>query len=111
MKETSLQEIAERLDKVEKQNRYMKLAGVALLSVVVLSLLAGAAKKPEVAKEIRAERIVMVDSASRERIVMEEAEGMPTFRMLSSKGKSVFPLLSAIFTRLDNSVMLTAVTR
>ena len=36
MIESNLQQIAERLDKVEKQNRYMKLAGVAFFSVVAV---------------------------------------------------------------------------
>ena len=92
MIESNLQEITERLDKVEKQNRYMKLAGVAFLSVVVVALLAGAAKKPEVVKEIKAHRIVMVDSEGKERIVMEEGRvrGWSMFSMLNSEGVITF---------------------
>jgi hypothetical protein len=91
MVETSLKEISKRLKRVEQHNRYMKLAGVVFISVVVVSLLAGAAKKPEVAKEIKAQRIVMVDSEGRERIVMEENNpGGPIFKILSSTGESMF---------------------
>ena len=91
MIETNLQRIVERLDKVEKQNRYMKLAGVFFLSVISASLLTGAAKKSEVTKEIKAQRIVMLDSRGRERIVMEEpVGGLARFKMLSFDGKSMF---------------------
>jgi hypothetical protein len=88
MIESNLQEISKRLDKVEKQNRYMKLAGVVFLSAVVVSLLAGAANKPDIPKEIRAHRIVMVDSVGRERIVMEivDAMNVAVIRVNNSKG-------------------------
>lgn len=91
MIELNAQEIARRLDKVEKQNRTMKLAGIVFISVVAVSLVAGAAKKSEATKEIKAHRIVMVDSKGKERIVMEEhASEVPKFEILDTEGRSMF---------------------
>jgi hypothetical protein len=74
MNESDCQEIGERLRKLEKQNRNMKRVGILLVIAVGVVLFMGAASKPGIVKEIKAERIAIVDSNGKERIVMEMKE-------------------------------------
>ena len=75
MTDSEYTEITERLGKVEKQNRIMRLGGGVIILVVAVSLIGGAAKdKPEIAKVIKAEKFVVVDSEGKERVVIENSK-------------------------------------
>jgi hypothetical protein len=71
MTESKQDEIINRLHKFEKQNWYMKLGGLAVVFLVLTTLSTGTSKKPEIAEEIRAKRIVMVDEHGKGVITLE----------------------------------------
>ncbi len=71
MTESNQYEIINRLHKLEKQNRYMKLGGLAIVFLVVTTLLTGARMKPDIFEEIRAKKIVLVNEQGKKVIVME----------------------------------------
>ncbi|MCK5603498.1 hypothetical protein KAR91_16555 [Candidatus Pacearchaeota archaeon] len=88
---TESENITQRLGRLERQNRYMKLAGLAIALLVGVSMLTGAAKKPEIADEIRAKMIVVVDATGKPRIVMAVKSGKIGFSGISlydSKGNA-----------------------
>jgi hypothetical protein len=85
-------EIINRLHKLEKQNKYMKLGGLAIVLLVVTTLLTGASKKPDVAEEIRAKKIVLVNERGKDVIVMENLNDSSQIVMFDSNGKMRFGL-------------------
>ncbi len=88
MTESNQNEIINRLQKLEKQNRYMKLGGLAIVLLAVTTLLTGASKKPEIAEEIRAKKIVLVDEQGKEVIVMDSLNNnVSRINIFDSKGK------------------------
>ena len=95
MSKSDYQAIGERLKRLEKQNRYMKRVGVLLILAVAAVLFMGAAKKPEIAKEIKARRIVLADLTGKERVVMETNAGITSFRMLNPNGNSLIEMMAA----------------
>ena len=92
MTESNQHEIINRLHKLENQNRYMKLGGLAIVLLVVTTLLTGASKKPDVAEEIRAKKIVLVNEQGKEVIVMENINNVSRIIISDSKGKTLFVL-------------------
>jgi len=77
MSDTQIAVIVERLERIEKQNRRMKAVGLFLI-LTVMAIVVAAAVDPNtpsspataVQKEVRAERIVIVDESGRERVVI-----------------------------------------
>lgn len=69
MTQRSLEAMAQRLDRLERERRWWKVTGVGSAVVMALVLLLGAAprKAPD---EIRARRVVVVDGEGRERITL-----------------------------------------
>jgi hypothetical protein len=90
MTESNQNEIINRLHKLEKQNRYMKLGGLAIVLLLVTTLLTGANKKPDIAEEVRAKKIVLVDEQGKEVMVMGKINNASTIAMFDSKGKIRF---------------------
>lgn len=70
MNELKLQELSTRLSKIEKQNLWMKTAGLLLILLVSILLIGGAAKKPGVAEELRAKKLLIIDSKGKERVFL-----------------------------------------
>ncbi|MCP4611075.1 MAG: hypothetical protein GY845_20390 [Planctomycetes bacterium] len=87
-------EIINRLHKLEKQNKYMKLGGLAIVLLVVTTLLTGASKKPDVAEEIRAKKIVLVNERGKDVIVMENLKDSSQIVMFDSKANERLSLSS-----------------
>ncbi|MCP4612405.1 MAG: hypothetical protein GY845_27220 [Planctomycetes bacterium] len=90
---TESNQIINRLHKLEKQNRYMKLGGLAIVLLVVTTLLTGASKKSDVAEEVRAKKIVLVDEQGKEIIVMDNFHDAARIYMCDSKEKKRFGLI------------------
>lgn len=104
MAEPNLNEITNRLSKLEKQNRCMKLTAAAATLIAAVMMITGAARSPSVAstarsgnvaEELRAKRIVVVDTEGRERIVMAQGEqGFMELSMYGSEGKTLVNVLA-----------------
>ena len=86
MTESNQNEIISRLHKLEKQNRYMKLGGLAIVLLVVTTLLTGASKKPDVAEEIRAKKIAVVDEQGKDVIVITSLNNVSRITIFDSTG-------------------------
>ena len=61
MNEPTMETLARRLDKVERENRWLKLAGVVAVAVIAAVVLMGQATPSKVAKVIEAEKFVLKD--------------------------------------------------
>ena len=94
MTESKQNEITNRLYKLEKQNRYMKLGGLTIVLLVVATMLAGADKKPEIAEEIRAKRIVVVNEKGEERIELKSSKDGSLCSIADSNGTRRIELAS-----------------
>lgn len=90
MTESNQYEIISRLNKLEKQNKYMKIGGLAFVLLVVTTLLIGASNKPDVDEEIRAKRIVVVDEKGNDVLLMgttTKGKGLTFLSMYDSNNK------------------------
>jgi len=65
------QSLVTRVNRLERENRRMKLAGMLMLVGVAAVIVMGQAKATKVAKVIEAERFVLRDENGRERAVLE----------------------------------------
>lgn len=82
-----LSSIEERLGKVERQNRRLKIAGgVALVLIWAVTLLSAAAPKP---KTVDAERFVVVDNGGKQRAAFGVSENGASLKISNEKGKTV----------------------
>ena len=79
--------IKQRLDRLERENRWWKVLGVVAVAALGLVVLTGATKS-EVADEIWAKRIVLVDEAGRVRIELDTTrdDNFPFFRLTDKGG-------------------------
>jgi len=67
MSEPTIETLARRLDRVERENRHMKQAGVVALAVIAAVVLMGQATPSKVAKVIEAEKFVVRDKSGKVR--------------------------------------------
>ncbi len=79
--------IIDRLERLERQNRRMKLTGLATLVVVGAFLLMGQASLSGTLSEVRARRFVLQDSRGRERAALDINSGAPGLVLLDANGK------------------------
>jgi hypothetical protein len=79
-------DVVRRLERLERENKQLRRAGVAALAVTGVALLASATT---VCKTVWAERFVLKDSSSRERAVLTayETGGAPKLSLLDEQGK------------------------
>jgi len=128
--------IKQRLEKLERQNRRMKLAGVGALVIAAAFLLMGQASGPRTLPEVRANSFVLVDAQGRQRatlsmdmnepgLALRDASGAiramlanspqgPTLGLLDANGKAAAtlavlsdgPLLGMLDANLTQGVML-----
>ena len=89
MSEPTIETLARRLDKVERENRWLKQAGVVALVVIGAVVLMGQATPSKVAKVIEAEKFVVRDKSGKVRAELSmSADGSPQLILRSSEGKS-----------------------
>ena len=74
--------IEQRLEKLERQNRRMKLAGVGTLVIAGAFLLMGQASGPRTLSEVRARSFVLVDAQGKQRTTLEMYEDSPRLAFL-----------------------------
>jgi hypothetical protein len=89
MNEPTMDTLARRLDRVERENRRMKRVGMVALAVMVAVVLMGQATTSKVAEVIEAEKFVVVDKRGNDRVILEVSENVdiPSIQLLSTKGK------------------------
>ena len=85
------QELAVRLENLERENRTLKRWGVAALVLGSVGILGSAAA---VCDSVSAERFVVRDSRGKERVRMTayETGGVPKLSFLNDKGQAVFSM-------------------
>jgi hypothetical protein len=79
-------ETRDRLNRVERELRFWRLAGAVGLSVAVV-VIAGAMAQP-LAKELRVETLRIVQGDGRERIVLTAVPGVPDMTFLDPGGQT-----------------------
>jgi hypothetical protein len=84
---TQEHDLALRIDRLERQNRRLRILGVAALGLTGAALLSSAAA---VCKTVWAERFVLRDPSNRERAVLTayETGGAPQLSLLDEQGKA-----------------------
>lgn len=79
--------VTQRLDRLERENRKLKLAGVATLIAITAVVLMGQATPKREAKVIEAEQFILKDSEGRHRGGLQVmADGRPILRLADEKG-------------------------
>ena len=80
-------DVIRRLERLERENKHLRRAGVAALAVTGVALLASATT---VCKTVWAERFVLKDPSNRERAVLTayETGGAPKLSLLDEQGKA-----------------------
>ena len=84
MNEPTMETLAQRLDKVERENRWLKQAGVVALALIAALVLMGHVVGEKV---IEAERFVLIDSSGDTRAVLAVPEGGSGLYLYDKKGK------------------------
>lgn len=74
-----------RVEKLERQNRRMKLIGFGSLIVAGAVLLMGQARQPTVLSEVRAKSFVLVDARGRDRGALRMVDGEPELDLFDEK--------------------------
>lgn len=79
-------DVVRRLERLERENKHLRRAGVAALTLTGVALLASATT---VCKTVWAERFVLKDPSNRERAVLTayETGGTPKLSLLDQNGK------------------------
>jgi len=77
MTEPTMETLARRLDRVERENRRLKQAGVVALAVIAAVVLMGQATGGKVAKVVEAEKFVLKDKDGKIRAIFGLAVGHP----------------------------------
>ncbi len=76
--------LVDRVERLEQQNRRLKLGGVACLAVVGTVLLMGQAAAPKVSDEIRTRQLVVVDETGETRAVLRGTADASQFLLYAS---------------------------
>ena len=84
MNEPTMETLARRLDRVERENRRLKKAGVAILAGIAALVLMGHVVGEKV---VAAERFVLLDSSGQPRAVLAVAKGGSGLYLYDNKGK------------------------
>jgi len=82
-----METLAGRLDKVERENRWLKRAGVVALAVIAAVVLMGQATATKVAKVVEAEEFVLRDASGTVRSRLEVVEDTVSLTLLDRVGK------------------------
>ena len=92
MNEPTMETLAQRLDRVERENRRLKQAGVVALAVIAAVVLMGQATGSEVAKVIQAEKFVVRDAAGTVRATLGSDPIFTELMLADDKGHKRFQL-------------------
>ena len=84
MSEPTLEMLGERLERLERQNRRLKLGVLGVLVLMGSLVLMGAAAPPKV---VEAEKFVLRDDQGRERAVLDTSADRSGFRLYDAAGK------------------------
>jgi hypothetical protein len=103
--------IEERLEKLERQNRRMKLAGLGAMVIAGAFVLMGQASGPRTPPEVRAKSFVLVDAngETRARLYMSASGKGPELDLLDAKGNERLTLDGPGLTLYDVNGKLRAV--
>lgn len=86
MSGSTLETLAQRLDRLERENRRLKIAGAFLVLALAAVGAMGQVLPKAVPKVVEAERFVLRDSTGRERAVLEMARYGPRIALLDETG-------------------------
>ncbi len=86
MSNPTMEAVVQRLDRVERENRRLKKAGVAILAGIAGVVLMGQAKPSTVAKVVEAEKFVLRDTAGKIRGELK-VDGGSTFLILNDENE------------------------
>lgn len=78
--------IEQRLEKLERQNRRMKLAGIGALVIAGAFLLTGQASGPRILPEVRANSFVLVDAQGKPRATLGMYADQPRLALSDTNG-------------------------
>ncbi len=81
MVEPTMETLARRLDRVERENRWLKQAGVVALAVIAAVVLMGQATQGKVAKVVEAEKFVLRDEKGNIRGDLVVNGGIPSLNL------------------------------
>ena len=93
MVEPTMETLARRLDRVERENRRLKQAGVVALAVIAAVVLMGQGTG-KVAKVVEAKRFVLLDASGETRAVLTQTKGGSSLYLYDDKGKLRVGLVS-----------------
>lgn len=85
MNEPTLDALTQRLDRLERENRYLKISGIAAAVILAAGALLGAAAS-SVPQELRAKKFVLTDDTGARRAVLETLENGASRLALYKKG-------------------------
>jgi len=88
MNEPTMETLARRLDRVERENRRLKRSGVVALAVIAAVGLMGQATKGKVAKVIEAEKFIVRDASGKVRGVLGAHEDTVVFGLYDMQEKT-----------------------
>ena len=79
--------LAQRLDRLERETRRLKLTGIGILMAITAVVLMGQAMAKQETKVIEAERFILKDAEGRDRGGLQVmADGRPILRLADEKG-------------------------
>ncbi len=114
MNEPTMETLARRLDRVERENRRLKQAGVIALAVIAVVVLMGQATQGKVAKVIEAEKFVLRDADGKGRARLESLPSGLVRLVLLDKDENVQSVLgvgvgrpSLVLAGRNNKTILT----
>ncbi len=87
MTEPTMETLARRLDRMERENRRMKQVGVVALAVIAAVVLMGHVVGEKV---VEAERFVLLDSSGQPRAVLAVAKGGSGLYLYDRAGKVIW---------------------
>ena len=95
MNEPTIETLARRLDRVERENRWLKMVGVVALAMMVAVVLMGQLPQTAPNKTVEAQRFVVLDASGNKRAVLGNVEEKGTFLVFrGSDGKDQIALRS-----------------
>ncbi len=87
MDQSTIETLARRLDRVERENRWLKRAGVVALAVIAAVVLMGQATESKVVKVIEAEKFVLRDGQGRQRAELFAHKDVSGLAFSDQKGR------------------------
>lgn len=86
--------IEERIEKLERENRKLKVSMLSLLLLLSCAILLGVTtrKNSSIPEEIRAKKFILVDKEGRERVKLDIEYGEPDLRFFNAEGKPLMML-------------------